>query len=187
MDSLKRRHKLSTMRGAALLLLLLACGAASATEEKISVAATIGVFVPTSSATREKFGNTWLRVSLQTFEREKPTSWRFIAEASGYKLDGTTKVRLIPLTFGVEKGLRERLSFQPYVTVRAGPYYGKFEDTSTGVRETHIGLNANAAYGVIYRHRYYAEVRYDYFTRLAGANFNGLSLSVGVRLFDVRL
>ena len=73
------------------------------------------------------------------------------------------------------------------MTLRCGPYYGKIEDAIAGTRETHTGLNANVAYGVVIKRKFYIEARYDYFSRFSGRKFDGLSLSAGVRLFDIKL
>ena len=176
------------IRATALLVLLsVVCAGASAQKRKISVAVSIGAFFPSSSAIRDEFGNSWKRVSLTTFDAAKPTHWRFIAEGGGYRLDGLTKARLTAVTFGAERGLRKRASAQPYVTLRAGPYWGRAEVPAAGFRESHTGLNVNTSFGIIFKHSFYAEIRYDYFSRFAGLNFDGLSLSAGIRLFDIRL
>lgn len=168
------------------LAVVFACAPVCSAERRTSVAISLGAFMPRSSSVKDEFGSSWTRVSFKTFEPSKPTHWRFTGEVGHYALDGTRDVRLLPLTFGVERGLRESRSIQPYLTLRAGPYFGRIQEDAIGLDENHVGLNTNAAYGVVLKRRYYAEVRYDYFTRMAGANFDGLSLSVGMRLFDIR-
>jgi hypothetical protein len=178
---------MSMMKSAVCMLfaLLILCGAASA-EDKISIALSAGAFFPVDSTTKDNYDSCWTRISFKTFETEKPKEWRFIAEGGAYVLDGTSDVRLYPLTFGMEKGLNESRNLQPYVTLRAGPYYGKVTN-DTGLNESKFGLNANASYGVTIKKRYYVEIRYDYFSELAGNNFDGFSLSAGVKLFDIKL
>lgn len=179
---------MSMMKSALCLLfaLLISCGAASA-EDKISIALSAGAFFPVSSTTRDKYDDCWMRVSFKTFESEKPKEWRFIAEGGAFKLDGPSSARLYPLTFGVEKGLTESRNLQPYVTLRAGPYYGSVTEDAIGLDESHVGLNANASLGVTIKRKFYVEVRYDYFSKFAGTNFDGVSLSAGMRLFDIKL
>lgn len=172
-----------------LVLLVLAvsiCGATAAEDKKVSIALSGGAFFPVNSEVRDKFDDYWTRVSFKTFEAEKPMEWRFIAEAGGYVLDGPTKARLYPITAGFERGLRESSRLQPYVTLRGGPYWGKVEEPAVGFKESKIGLNLNAAFGVVIGRRFYTEVRYDYFSSIAGYNFDGISLSAGVKLFDIK-
>lgn len=169
-----------------LFALLLVSGAAVA-EEKISIALSAGAFFPVDSETKEKFDDCWTRVSLKTFEVEKPMEWRFIAEGGAFKLDGPSSARLYPLTFGVERGLSAADNLQPYVALRAGPYYGRLKEEATNLNESNVGLNVNAAFGVTIRKKFYVELRYDYFSKFAGADFDGISISAGMRLFDIKL
>lgn len=158
-----------------------------ANANKISIALSAGAFFPVSSTTRDKYDDCWTRVSLKTFEAEKPKEWRFIAEGGSFSLSGPSSAKLYPLTFGIEKGLTESRNLQPYLTFRAGPYYGKVTEDATGLDEDHIGLNANASLGVTIKKKFYVEVRYDYFSKFAGTDFDGISLSTGMRLFDIKL
>ncbi|MEN6370558.1 MAG: hypothetical protein ABFD64_00960 [Armatimonadota bacterium] len=160
---------------------------APANTNKISIALSAGAFFPLNSSTKDEYNNCWTRVSLKTFEAEKPREWRFIAEGGAFNLSGESNVKLYPLTFGVEKGLTESRNIQPYLTFRAGPYYGKVTEDATGLDEDHIGLNANASFGATVKKKFYVEVRYDYFSRFAGTDFDGISLSAGMRLFDIKL
>lgn len=156
-------------------------------ERKTTIALSGGMFFPISSSVRDEYDGSWSRISLKTFEPTKPMSWRFIAEGGSYRLAGSTDASLYPLTFGMERALSEGSRFQPYVSLRGGPYYGKVTRNLTGDSEEKIGLNLNAAYGVTIKKRYYAEIRYDYFTEIAGLDLQGLSISAGIRLFDIRL
>jgi hypothetical protein len=168
-------------------LLLIASGAVYAEKQKISIGFSYGSFKPMDSATRGKFGSSFSRVGFTSFDPAKPTAGRFIAEVGNYRLsDVSTNVRLTPVTVGVERGLSKSTTMLPYVTLRAGPYFGKAEDETTGLNESRVGLNVNATFGVVLKKWIYAEARYDYFSSLAHNNFSGLSLSVGVKLFDVR-
>ncbi len=151
----------------------------------VSMALTGGLFVPVSSATRREFTNTWFRIALQPFERTRRTLPHFTAESAAYRLDGPTRARLYQITFGLEKGLEPGRIAQHYLAVRGGPYYGRLDEDETGRRERGWGLNLNAAYGLIFLRSLYAEVRFDYFSRFAGVDFSGVSLSVGFRLFDL--
>jgi hypothetical protein len=170
-----------------LFLLLVICGTASAEREKISFAATYGAFLPINSTVRDDYGSSFSRLSLTTFEPTKPTKPRFIMEVGSYSLNGDTDVRMIPVTFGVERGLKTKSSTQPYVVLRAGPYFGKLDNNITHVTDHTVGINANASVGIVFKKRFYAEARYDFFSKMAGSDFSGISLAAGVKLFDIRL
>jgi len=168
-----------------LLLLLIACSGIYAQEHEISIAASYGIFKPINSETRDRFDESFTRIGLTSFDPEKPRDWRFILEAGNYNLDdGTTEIRLLPVTAGYEKGIGENPDLQPYLALRAGPYFGKAD--SDILDESHIGLNINATCGIVIRQRLYAEIRYDYFSEFVDTDFSGLSLSVGLKLFDIR-
>lgn len=172
-------------------LLLAACAGTYAQnyQDKVSFAFSYGEFIPTSSGTRDTFDSAWTRIALKTFDPTKPAEWRFVTEGGYYKASGPTSAKLIPLTCGFERGFGESddAKTRPYVTLRAGPYYGKVETPAIGLEETTWGLNVNASAGLVFNRRFYVEARYDYFSRFAGFNFDGLSLSAGVRLFDISL
>ncbi|MHB9038239.1 MAG: hypothetical protein ACYC64_16405 [Armatimonadota bacterium] len=171
------------------LLVLLASvgGPAIAEKSEISFALGYGTFMPTNSATKDKFDSTWTRISFTTFEPTKPASWRFISEGGAYKLDGPAEVSLYPYTVGFERGFGESHSVRPYVVLRGGPYYGRVQDASAGIDEKHIGLNTNASLGLVFNQRYYLEARYDYFSKLAGYDFNGFSIYAGMKVFSLKL
>ena len=161
------------------------CGTAIA-DRQTSIALSIGAFFPQSSATGKTFGDTWSRISLNTFETTKPEKWMFSPEIGSYRLSSSTSAQLYPVTAGFERGLNKSSKAQPYLVFRAGPYYGRVSDSAIGLQESNVGLNTNAAFGVVFAHRFYLEARYDYFSPIAGYNFNGFSVSAGVRLFDLR-
>jgi hypothetical protein len=164
------------------------CGALYASGEEISLALNYGAFYPTSSATQDSYDNRWTRFSITTFEPTKPTKQRFIVEVGSYDLNGnTSEIRMIPLTAGYEKGIGDHPNAQPYVALRAGPYFGRAKNTLAGTSDSTVGLNANASMGVVFRKRFYAEVRYDAFSPFAGSNFSGVSLAAGMKILNLRL
>lgn len=167
-------------------LACLLCGAAKAESQKISVAVSYGVFYPTSGETKDQFDSSFQRISITTFDPVKPKAWRFIAEGGDYTLNGESDVELLPLTFGVERGFGGSSSLQPYMTFRGGPYFGKVENPTIGLNDHHIGLNMNATCGLVFKKRFYGELRYDFFSSIASTDFSGFSISGGVKLFDVK-
>ncbi len=167
-------------------LLMVMVGVASAERQKLSVAVTYGLFRPASSATRRTFGDTWGGLSVAPFRHHRKDGWRPIFDLAVYQHERQGRATLVPLTVGAERSIGDGRSVQPYVALRVGPYYGRVR-SALGERDSGLGFDANASLGVTFRERFFVEARYDYFTRFAGSRFDGLSVSAGVRLFDVRL
>jgi len=175
-------------------LLFLAGGSVRAAEgedggRRLSLAITASLRRPFSATTRDRFGDTWFGIGADLFTRQRPTKWRFSADLDIQSNDDVGKVTLIPLTFGGARALSEKTKagWQPYVTLRAGPYYGKVEGDRLPIEDETLGFNANVSLGVVYRERYSLSLRYDYFSRFARTRFDSLSLSAAVRVLDVKL
>jgi hypothetical protein len=174
-------HRFAAILG----LLLLAGGFVSADDtKKLSIAVSYSVFRPSSGATRDTFGSTWSGIGIAPFTRQRSGRWRPTFDVSLYSHDDLGRATLVPVTFGVQRAFGSRGSAIPYASARVGPYYGRVR-TALGERDTHVGFDANAAVGVTFRERFFVEARYDYFSRIAGTRFDGLSLTVGVRVFDI--
>lgn len=160
---------------------------ASAQQMVLSIAASYGAFSPSSGATRSTYGSTWRNVSIGYFVPELSNKWTPAADFTIFSHSHVGSANLYPTTYGIQRGFGGAGSLQPYLALRVGPYYGRAKVASQGIDEAHIGADANVAVGVIIAQRYYIEARYDYFTRFAGSSFNGLNISAGLKLFDIRL
>ncbi len=162
------------------------CGAAEA-RTKVSLDVSYTVFWPSSSHARDVFGSPWSGIGVGVFEVPQPDIWGFTWDVSFFTHDALGKARLLPVTVGYQRGFSGTRSVQPYVALRAGPYWGKVSIPSAGIRDTTVGLNGNVAMGVFFSRRFFVEARYDAFTHLAGTDFNGFSIAGGVRVLDVTL
>lgn len=91
------------------------------------------------------------------------------------------------MTAGVQRGFGTDPEQQSYVAVRVGPYYGAVDDNMKGPDDSTIGFNANVSAGIILNQRYFLEARQDWFSGLAGNDFDGLTLAAGVKIFDFGL
>jgi hypothetical protein len=168
-------------------------GQAGATEsghrekKKTHVAAAYSAFLPTDGETRSNFGNVWHSFGFGFFRPEQPKkpvfSWGFTVLSK----DGASDALLIPVTVGVQHGLSQDPDRQAYVAVRVGPYYGKVDDNLEGPDESKIGGCAHIALGLVIDRKYLLEARYSWFTKLAGNNFNGLTLTAGVKIAQFSL
>jgi len=170
------------------LVVLVVLGATPcAAREKIPIYVGGSLFFPTASSTRDAFGGTWPQLTVGRLETERPDKWKATFDLALFRRDDAYEARLMPLTVGVQRGIgtNSTKAVQPYVALRAGPYYGRVEAEALGISETRIGINANAAVGVVIQERYFVEGRYDYFGRVAGFDLGGFSISAGVRVFDL--
>jgi hypothetical protein len=175
-------------------LALLTCGGARAAEgeggrRELSLAVTASLLRPFSSTTRDRFGDTWFGIGGDLFNRRRPSKWAFSFDLDIQGNDDVGKATLIPLTFGVIRGLGEKTKagWQPFVAFRVGPYYGKVEGDRLPIEDETLGFNGNATVGILFRERYALSLRYDYFSRFARTNFDSLSLRAAVRVLDVKL
>jgi len=187
-----RKGESLTMRTTALLCLLagllLFCAVGSvvsAEEKQTSLALTYGVFMPSNSDTKDVFGDSWQRFGLEVIRPEITTEWLRLIDISVLSRNDVGDVVLVPLNVGFEKKLAGGEDAQLYTILRAGPYYGKVE-APPDIDDSTLGLNANATLGVMFNKRFYIEARYDYFSRFAGFNFDGFTLSAGVRIYDFK-
>jgi hypothetical protein len=167
--------------------LLLAGVTPCAAREKTSIYAGYSYYFPTASSTQDAFGNAWPQLTMGRLETEKPDRWAGTFDLASFRRDDSCQAMLFPLTVGVQRriGARDTEATQPYLAVRAGPYYGKVEADRLGISETRIGLDANAAVGVVTQERYLLEGRYDHFGRIAGFDLDGFSICAGVKLLDL--
>jgi hypothetical protein len=141
----------------------------------------VGFFFPASKELRDALGDSWFSFGasrLRTFElRQRKLSWDW--NAIGQSRDGNT-VFILTLSAGYVASLAQLgASTEPYVALRGGVSYMDFAVDTTSGREADkaLGLNANAAFGLIFNKRFNIEARYDVWDSKNGLVFNGLTLS----------
>lgn len=155
----------------------------------IPVGVDFGAFFPSDSDTQDAFGSTWLRFGLSPLSFQDDNRWKFTFDVAVlHRSEGPNRATLIPVTFGLTRGFTDGKSDTiPYVAVRVGPYFGDVRVPSVAVDDEKIGFNANAAVGVSFNKQFYIEARYDVFSDFSGLDFNGLFLTAGFKLFQIRL
>jgi hypothetical protein len=156
-------------------------------RDKISIYAGYTYFTPAAASTRDAFGGAWPKPTLGRLETKKPDKWTLTYDAASFQHEGDYTALLVPVTVGVQRRLSRSATdnLQPYVALRAGPYYGKIEDDDGDVSQSYINLNANIGVGVVIQKRYLIEARYDHFGgRPEGFRLDGFSILAGVKLFD---
>ncbi len=156
-------------------------------KQRIHISVNYYAFLPTDSETRSNFGKVWNSFGIGRFRPERPNKWVFDWDATFWAKDGASDALLIPVTVGVQRGLSRDPDQQSYLAVRVGPYYGKVDDNLMGPDDSKIGGCANVALGLVINRKYVLEARYDWFTKLAGNDLNGLTLTAGVEVFEFSL
>lgn len=156
-------------------------------EKRIRVSVEYSPFLPGDADARSSFGTVWGSFGIGLFRPQRPEKWAFDWDLTVLSQSGASDVLLIPLTVGAQRGLGKDPDLQPYVALRAGPYYGSVEDNLKGPDDTKIGANANVSLGVVVDQRYLLEARYDWFSELAGNNLSGFTLTFGVKVFEFSL
>src|SRR5947209_3146269 len=106
-------------------LLLLACGAASADREPISISVNWSEFFPAGGTVHRTAGSTWAGFGVSPFTRRKREQLHFDWDLSFLQHQGAGRLTLVPVTFGVEKALTASTKIQPYISLRGGPFYGR--------------------------------------------------------------
>jgi hypothetical protein len=151
-------------------------------KETIHIGVAYFAFMPTNGDTKRNFGRVWNGFGVGVFRPEAPSKLGFSWSLSVLSKNGESDALLVPMTVGVQRGFGGNPDRQSYAALRVGPYYGKVDDNLEGPDESKIGGCANVALGLIINRQFVLEARYDWFTRLAGNNFNGLTLTVGVKV-----
>jgi hypothetical protein len=159
----------------------------AAKDNKLTIYGGYCYFSPLSSETREVTDKSWPQIAAGRFENKKPAEWKLTYDAASFRHNGDVETMLIPVTIGIQKriGGPRHDGILPYVALRTGAYYGKIKDEDRDISESRIGLNANAAIGMVYREDFLLEARYDFFGgKLHGLRMDGVSLLVGFKLLQ---
>lgn len=169
-----------------IIILAVSCAFAQGQDNKRKVAIGIsyGVFFPSSSSAKDKFGDSSVSLLGGRFEDIKPMQWNPAFDVTNIKKGGAN---LWIISFGAQRGLSEDTKVQPYIAGRVGPYYADVKYPAGGIDEQKWGLNANAAVGVVINRNFFIEGRYDVFSTIANTNFDGFRISAGIKLFDINL
>ena len=172
-----------------LTVLLLAGAGPGAAREKIPIYIGYCYYRPTASSTTDAFGHAWPQPTLGRLETKRSDLWKMTYDLASFRSNDGNEAGLYALTFGLQRGLGSLAirtkPVQPYVAIRTGPYYGKVKSHALGFSESRIGLNINAAVGVLIDKRYFLEGRYDHFGRVGGFDLDGFSISAGVKVLSL--
>jgi len=166
-------------------LLIVGCTAAVAEEGKTPIALSYAVYYPSNSTTSDVFGNSWSGFGLSILRPQDKAKWdTLVTFHGGSSSRSGADASLFGVEYGVQRGFGGDEKAQPFVILGVGPFHGRV-DTPT-VDESKWGINASATVGVLFNDRFQVAATYDVYSKVGGFNFNGLTLSAGIKLFDIK-
>ena len=167
--------------GSVACLVALAMGVVVKAEEDAYFGPQVGLFYPQSTVLKNALGDSWFsfgasRVRVMDLEQHKLAhDWQAIS-----KRDNGSSIFILTGSIGwVMPIAKPGSSTEPYFALRGGLAYMDYAVDTPGGRESgkRIGMNANAALGMLVSKRLNVEARYDVWSGQSGLNFNGLTLS----------
>jgi hypothetical protein len=144
----------------------------------------VGLFLPTDSTTRDRFGSSWLALGvgfgqLGTIPKNGALS---LDLHFFYHKNGDNHAFLAPIGLGYVTALSDAETNVPYAGASADLLLA---DINSNQDDVHSGLRtgggASAFLGVHLSNSAYAEARYYLIGKVKGLDFSGLSLAAGYR------
>lgn len=158
-------------------------------KQRFRIGPELGVFLPTSSKTRDRFGDAWFTFGLGLGPVErlvKPDLFEFDFGLS-YRRSDENHALLIPLgvkyihalsATGAETGPQTT----PYVGAAADLYLADIRSQPDNVRSgLTTGVGASLLAGIAFSGNGHIEVRYQFVSKIRGFDFSGLNLTAGYR------
>jgi len=143
----------------------------------------VGVFLPTSSKTSNRFGSTWYSLGLAIGPVSNvPQGGAFSFDFGvQYQSRSGNHVLLVPLGAEYRIPLSQATSAQPYAGVTADAYIVNLKSSVDNVSGTQLTGGASALIGLNVGKNTNIEARYQFVSSVKGFDFSGLSLSAGYR------
>jgi hypothetical protein len=176
-------------RALILTILLLACCPAAAAQgngDGVRLGILAGGYWLTRGDAKATFGDVWPNLDLALYWPQRERTGGFTADLSFRWGKDDGEATLVPLTIGWWEDMDELLgedqpkSWRSYAAARFGPYYGRIKGVPDD--ESTIGWNAHFLLGAIFGRRFIAELRYDWYSKIADTNFEGLTFQIGILL-----
>jgi hypothetical protein len=158
---------------------------AAAQDIKFGLGLSAGAFLPSDSALRDAFGDSWFSFGISpSVIKERnglQTDWDF--RITGRSRDGNRILMMRP-TFGVSLALGFGEAV-PYVAARAGLSYLDYAFNVNGARVDgrRVGPTTNFEIGILFSKRLGLSLRYDWIASFDGVGFSGLTLSATYQVF----
>jgi hypothetical protein len=158
-------------------------------QQDLNFGGSVGFYMPTNSVIKDAFGKSVINYGIGPVGTNRPTSGsispslQFIsANKNGNKLFIGT------FTYGYEKHLADDKSMTvPYIRGFGGLSYFDFGigPTATRVSDKKFGYTGGAEVGLVFARRIRLSAQYNFFSKVDGFDFNGLTLSATYALFKL--
>lgn len=153
---------------------------------RFRIGPSVGVYLPTDSKTRDRFGSSWISLGLGfgPFDVIKAQGQLGFDLNLQYQKHDDNHVFLLPV------GLGYRIALTKDAEARAIPYAGVtgdlvFADVRSVADDVHSGFRtgagASALIGINFGTNTNLEARYQFISRIKSFDFSGLSLTAGYR------
>ncbi len=144
----------------------------------------VGVYLPTSSKTRDQFGNTWYTVGLGLGNINKITAkgqTTFDLQIL-YQKKGDNHAFLAPIGVGYRQAFSQTAANTAYYGVTGDLYLADLRSGDYGVHSgLRTGVGGSALVGINFGDSGYLEARYLLVSRIKGFDLSGLNLTAGYR------
>lgn len=151
-------------------------------QDSVAIGGSVGVYVPTDSATRDALGSSWFSWGIGPVQISSANGRR-VSSDLGFLIrkNGGNKLFMLRPTMGFSQSFGDptKTSAVPYVALRTGPAYADYSITRFGVysSDKKIGWNGNVELGVVFNQVFAISARYDVMSKFNDYNFNGWTLS----------
>lgn len=156
-------------------------------ESRFGLGGSAGVFFPTSSVLRDKFGSSVTSIGISPSDESLPSAARIFTDISVLSANRSgNRFLVIPATIGFGKTFGKPADVsRPYARVGVGIAYFDYSISHEGRRRSdrNFGAAADAEVGVLVGGRLRLSARYYFLSERDGFNFNGLELAVKYTLF----
>lgn len=146
----------------------------------------VGVYLPTNSRTRDRFGSTWFSLGLGLGSIASVSSKGQLGFdlSLNYQQHDDNRVLLIPVGLGYRVALTQNPEAKsvPYAGVTGDIYFADVrspvDNVGSGIRE---GVGGSVLLGVNFGQTGNLEARYQFVSHIQSFDFSGLSLRAGYR------
>lgn len=159
-------------------------------KQRFRIGPELGVFLPTSSKVRDRFGDAWFTFGLGLGPVErlvKPDLFEFDFGLS-YRRNDDNHVLLIPVgvkyihALSATNGELGQAQTTPYVGAAADLYLADVRSQPDNVKSgLTTGVGASVLAGVAFSGSAHVEARYQFVSNIRGFDFSGFSLTLGYR------
>jgi hypothetical protein len=157
----------------------------SGNSHRFRLGPTVGVYLPTDSKTRNRFGSDWLSIGLGFGPISSITTKGQLGFDLNlqYQQHSGNHILMIPLGIGYRVALTNTPGARtvPYVGVTGDAYIIDLKSNPDNVSGTHVTGGGSALIGINFGDSANIEARYQFVSKTSGFDFSGLNLTAGYR------